>query len=137
MDSRPLERDHWLIIREPFERVMPWLASPERIASWFQTIKRQSTGTGGIILEFPERAILGTEQWLPDSPALCFRSYDRHFEGWMTIRSVILSGFPQVGTEIWVHLEWDRMNNDWILITHVDTEVKRGLSYIERELGAA
>lgn len=137
MDNRPLERDHWLIIREPFERVMPWLASAENIASWFQTIKRQSTDTGGIILEFPGGSILGTEQWLPDSPALCFRSNDRRFEGWMTIRSVILSGLPQVGTEIWIHLEWDRMNNDWGLIACVDTEVKRGLSYIERELCAA
>lgn len=137
MASRPLERDHWLIIREPFERVTPWLASPEGIASWFQTIKRQPTDAGDIILEFPEGSILGTEQWLPDSPALCFRSYDRHFEGWMTIRSVILSGFPQVGTEIWVHLEWDRIDSHPDLISRVDAEVKRGLSYIERELCAA
>ena len=137
MDDRPLERDHWLIIREPFERVMRWLASPESIASWFQTIKRHSTDTGGISLEFPGGSMLGTEQWLPDSPALCFRSYDGHFEGWMSIRSVILNGSPQVGTEIWIHLEWDRIDSDPDLISRVDAEVKRGLSYIERELSAA
>jgi len=135
MDSPPLERDHWLTIGEPFERVMQWLASPERIASWFQTIKRQSTDRG-VILEFPEGSILGIEQWHPDSPALGFRSYDRHFEGWMTIRSVILSGFPQVGTEIWIHLEWDRIDTDPHLIHRMDAEVRRGLSYMEKELCA-
>lgn len=135
MKGRPLERDYWLVLQVPLQELLPWLNTPAAVTSWFPAVHRDELGDGSVEIAVPGATISGSEQWIPESPAVVFTALNGSISAFLTIRAIIISGHPGTGTEVWIHLEAQDSPRSRGILRSFEPFIRSGLAYMESELG--
>lgn len=98
--------DRRLVLGVALDELESLLFGAERFMGWFPTVTRTVDDDGVVTLIVEESGIVltGGSMWVDEQRALFFRTMDDRVGGFVTFRSLLVSGLRQ-GTEIWVHVD--------------------------------